>query len=88
MKTKCQCGKPDFPAFPHQLETPSGTIRMGERDYFAYPVGNDLHFKPADRICERCGVGLCGDCSKLIAVWKNGPGKVVHYCQSCKELGI
>ena len=47
MKRRCMCGKPD-------------TMEYGIWQDIEYD--NLLHFKSADRECERCGRPLCEDC--------------------------
>ena len=48
MKRRCTCGKPD-------------TMEYGIWQDIEFD--NLLHFKSADRECERCGRPLCKDCS-------------------------
>ena len=48
MKRRCMCGKPD-------------TMEYGIWQDIEFD--NLLHFKSADRECERCGRPLCKDCS-------------------------
>ena len=68
MREKCQCGKPEY-----------------MRIHTNIPVGihhwDTLHFKAADRYCERCGAPLCGECSiDIFYDWN-------HYlCRTCAEL--
>ena len=50
MKRRCMCVKPD-------------TMEYGIWQDIEYD--NLLHFKSADRECERCGRPLCGDCQVL-----------------------
>ena len=50
MKRRCTCGKPD-------------TMEYGIWQDIEFD--NLLHFKSADRECERCGRPLCKDCQVL-----------------------
>ena len=50
MKRRCMCGKPD-------------TMEYGIWQDIEFD--NLLHFKSADRECERCGRPLCKDCQVL-----------------------
>ena len=60
MKRRCICPKPDYIV----MDFPVGRYPL-DLHYNVYgwegssPI---LHFKPADRECERCGRPLCKDC--------------------------
>ena len=60
---KCMCPKPDYIKIPN--DTPwDTTIHLFE------PF---LHYKKADRCCERCGRGLCGDCGVITRTYTYTP---------------
>ena len=53
MKHRCMCGKPEGAVIRHEGWQGEGVLKFD----------NLLHFKSADRECERCGRPLCKDCS-------------------------
>ena len=89
MKYKCQCGAPEFASIGIKQ------LLNGNYDNFGYWLNpeSDLHFKVADRFCERCGAPLCEDCG----VWKgtynytpldkigNFDLKKEYLCRTCAE---
>ncbi len=70
---KCQCEVPEY------VKTSKATY------YFRWPGIEYIHYKKADRNCERCGIPLCGDCTQTWAVWDNSPARIVNYCPVCDE---
>ena len=49
-------------------------------------VGNTLHFKVADRQCERCGAPICLDCTYNVALVEETGEILGCHCRSCAEL--
>ena len=80
MKTRCMCGKPDTIRIAH---SPSITEFIGLDD-------NILHFKAADRYCERCGRGLCEDCAVVKANLEYMPDEemsgIITLCPDCADI--
>ena len=77
---RCQCSKPDFV--------------FTERSFWA-TWWTDLkepfiHFKKADRFCERCGVGLCLECSYdyKIDIIDSVFTTFDAICHTCEELEL
>ena len=58
MKYRCACGKPE------QYETHTKSAKYGAT--IIQVPGNTLHFKAADRECERCGRPLCSKCGTMV----------------------
>lgn len=54
---KCLCPCPDYVNVPGIL---------GNTTYLLKGFGTVLHYKKADRNCERCGIPLCEDCVVLV----------------------
>ena len=74
MKERCQCGKPK--AF-YRGE--------GQGTICSLSKPSDLHFKAADRYCERCGVALCGECT-YFATMADYLCDTNYLCHTCAEL--
>ena len=75
MKHRCMCPKPD-------------TMEYGIWQDIEYD--NLLHFKPADRECERCGRPLCKDCAGSVQIFGLDWGYATFYrlptlCPICAE---
>ena len=72
MKHRCMCGKPDYIlekgdvreyefANPRDINS-SEIYKHKMMRFFSRLQEPTLHFKSADRECERCGRPLCKDC--------------------------
>ena len=78
MKYKCQCGKP----YSVDLTKNCRIVNLT----------NILHFKSADRFCEKCGATLCKDCSTKTPILDGHLGgfefqyHYEYYCRTCAEL--
>ena len=91
MKYRCACGKPDYLSFSgnDMLQLPQ--IKL------CPPYDTEmLHFKAADRECERCGRPLCKDCGIQKIVMRDIKQEGLHYtwfiaksatlCPICSEV--
>ena len=87
MKRRCQCPKPD------QMKVDPYTMDVG--GYVIPILETDLHFKAADRECERCGAALCAECGvktgtlTFIPYDKTGETFQLvdeYICRTCAEL--
>ena len=77
----CMCLKPTYLSF-YQGCVPQVKLRP--------PYDEEiLHGKKADRFCERCGRGLCGDCCQstqfYMEAWERVMPVADYVCQACKE---
>ena len=88
MKEKCQCGKP-----LKMRINGSPCLPLDTYDKLTKPDG--LHFKTADRYCERCGVALCGECQVQLYNISDGihtervsayTASIETVCHTCAEL--
>ena len=85
MKYRCQCPKPD------QMKVDPYTMDVG--GYVIPVLETDLHFKSADRECERCGAALCAECATTIeheeeSQFYKGLIVIVNQvvCRTCAEI--
>ena len=79
MKHRCQCGKP---------QVVRSVPYIGDMHANWYEPMDCLHFKAADRYCERCGAALCEDCCEIVYL-DDAYGVVKDhktYCRTCAEL--
>lgn len=85
----CMCPAPDYADYI----IPANKLWQSPRkEVTTHFDDNVLHGKKADRFCERCGRGLCGDCAvsategyidipnNKLVTFKTEP-----LCQACKE---
>ena len=81
MKRRCQCPKPE------------GAI-WNRPDIGGFSIttlrGPTIHFKSADRECERCGAALCAEC-EIKSTWgmEEWELRFPHYtplCRTCAEI--
>ena len=86
MKYRCQCGKPKV------LSLMRADKHMFCDGTTSILLPTDLHFKAADRFCERCGAPLCEDCvfRKTVRLTDPYTSEIFfvtrYYCQTCAEL--
>ena len=79
MKRRCQCPKPEC-----------CTVEYKGTTYYQEVRPTDLHFKVADRECERCGAALCAEC-EIKSTWgmEEWELRFPHYtplCRTCAEI--
>ena len=80
------CPKPSFASIGIKQ------LLNGSYDNFGYHLNpkDCLHFKVADRFCEKCGVALCLDCGVHKYIGNGKPNRIVMHgqviCESCSDI--
>ena len=81
MNYRCQCPKPAYAYVPLYKNHQGCKVQVFDK--------NVLHFKKADRECNRCGQPLCKDCAEEVVNWEFIPGEgmkgTIDYCPICSE---
>ena len=91
MKERCQCGKPDFIAAEEMPDTSPDNMEGFDYPKYIVDLGEPtLHFKSADRHCEKCGAALCAEC-EIKSTWgmEEWELRFPHYtplCRTCAEI--
>ena len=94
MKERCQCGKPDFIAAEEMPDTSPDNMEGFDYPKYIVDLGEPtLHFKSADRHCEKCGAALCAECATTIeheeeSQFYKGLMVIVNQvvCRTCAEI--